>query len=78
MKCYLESSRDEPNTKIYERLGFRKVKTMVCDDNEEVCKIYCMIRDPIDKQTCIKGVQKKEVAVERGRFEPQAEQNQNE
>jgi len=48
VKCYLESSRDEPNTKIYERLGFRKVKTMICDDDGSVCKIYCMIRDPVE------------------------------
>ena len=38
-KCYLESSRDEPNTKIYERLRFRKVKEMDCDDDGEVCKV---------------------------------------
>lgn len=46
-KCYLESSRDEPNTIIYEHLGFRKVKTMICEDKGEICKIYCMIRDPV-------------------------------
>ena len=38
-KCYLESSLDEPNTKIYERLGFRKVKEMDCDDDGELCKV---------------------------------------
>ena len=40
-KCYLESSRNEPNTRIYERLGFRKVKEMDCDDAGAVCKV-CM------------------------------------
>ncbi|MCJ1257905.1 hypothetical protein MMC24_005733 [Lignoscripta atroalba] len=45
-KCYLESSRDEPNIKIYERLGFKIVKGMECDDEGEVCKLFCMIRDP--------------------------------
>ena len=39
-KCYLESSRDKPNTQIYERLGFRKVKEMDCEDAAEVCKVY--------------------------------------
>lgn len=38
-KCYLESSRDQPNTKIYERMGFRKVKEMDCDDNDEKCRV---------------------------------------
>ena len=38
-KCYLESSRDEPNTRIYERMGFRKVKEMDCDDDGELCKV---------------------------------------
>jgi len=45
-KCYLESSRDEPNTKIYERMGFRMVKEMDCDDDGVACKLFCMIRDP--------------------------------
>ncbi|MCJ1411257.1 hypothetical protein MMC19_005345 [Ptychographa xylographoides] len=45
-KCYLESSRDEPNTKIYEKLGFRKVKEMECNDDGEMIKLYCMVRDP--------------------------------
>ncbi|MCJ1308264.1 hypothetical protein MMC25_001917 [Agyrium rufum] len=45
-KCYLESSRDEPNTKIYEKLGFRKVREMDCNDDGAVCQLYCMMRDP--------------------------------
>jgi GNAT superfamily N-acetyltransferase len=46
IKCYLESSRDEPNTKIYEALGFKFVRGMDCDDDGEVCKLYCMVREP--------------------------------
>lgn len=44
-KCYLESSRDVPNTRIYERLGFRVVKEMECDDEGSACKLFCMLRD---------------------------------
>jgi len=44
-KCYLESSRDVPNTRIYERLGFRMVKEMECDDEGSACKLFCMLRD---------------------------------
>ncbi|KAH8672709.1 acyl-CoA N-acyltransferase [Tricladium varicosporioides] len=45
-KCYLESSRDVPNIKIYESMGFHFVKQMDCDDDEDVCKLYCMVREP--------------------------------
>ncbi|MCJ1375196.1 hypothetical protein MMC20_006430 [Loxospora ochrophaea] len=45
-RCYLESSKDEPNIRIYERIGFCLVKEMNCDDDGEVCKLFCMIRDP--------------------------------
>lgn len=45
-KCYLESSRAEPNMAIYERMGFRLAKEMVCDDAGEAITLYCMIRDP--------------------------------
>lgn len=45
-KCYLESSRDIPNTAIYEKLGFKKVMQMDCDDDGEVCELFCMIREP--------------------------------
>lgn len=38
-KCYLESSRDEPNVKIYERLGFRMVREMECEEGGDVCKV---------------------------------------
>ena len=45
-KCYLESSRDVPNTKIYKSFGFHFVKKMECDDDGAICPLYCMIRNP--------------------------------
>lgn len=33
MRCYLESSRKEPNVPIYERFGFKLVREMLCDDD---------------------------------------------
>jgi GNAT superfamily N-acetyltransferase len=45
-KCYLESSREEPNVSIYEKMGFRVVKNMTCQDNGEKCDLFCMVRDP--------------------------------
>ncbi|KAJ5097286.1 hypothetical protein N7456_008007 [Penicillium angulare] len=46
VKCYLESSKDEPNVKIYERMGFHMSRTMECRDGEDVCMLYCMTRNP--------------------------------
>jgi GNAT superfamily N-acetyltransferase len=45
-KCYLESSRREPNVPIYEKFGFKLVRDMVCDDNGTSIMLYCMTRDP--------------------------------
>jgi GNAT superfamily N-acetyltransferase len=45
-KCYLESSRREPNVPIYERFGFKLVRDMVCDDDGDAIMLYCMMRDP--------------------------------
>jgi GNAT superfamily N-acetyltransferase len=45
-KCYLESSRAEPNMAIYERMGFELKKEMVCDDNGDAITLYCMTREP--------------------------------
>ncbi|KAK8242105.1 acetyltransferase, GNAT family [Phyllosticta capitalensis] len=45
-RCYLESSRDEPNTKIYGRLGFEVRKVMECDDEGERVELFCMVREP--------------------------------
>ena len=47
--CYLESSRDEPNVKIYEKMGFHMRKKMTClsDDGEQArCDLFCMVREP--------------------------------
>ena len=47
--CYLESSRKDPNVKIYERFGFRLVREMECKEGEEESgriMLFCMIREP--------------------------------
>jgi GNAT superfamily N-acetyltransferase len=48
-KCYLESSRREPNVAIYETFGFRLVREMECRDGDgkkDAITLYCMMRDP--------------------------------
>ena len=47
-KCYLESSRREPNVKMYERMGFKVVKDMRCQDGpkEDGVTLFCMMREP--------------------------------
>lgn len=45
-RCYLESSRAEPNMKIYEKMGFELKKEMVCDDDGDAITLYCMMREP--------------------------------
>jgi GNAT superfamily N-acetyltransferase len=39
VKCYLESSKNEPNVQIYEKMGFRMVKTLECVDKGDVCQV---------------------------------------
>lgn len=46
MSCYLESSKAEPNMAIYERMGFKLAKEMVCDDGGDAITLYCMFREP--------------------------------
>ncbi|KAL4951677.1 acetyltransferase, GNAT family [Aspergillus filifer] len=56
ISCYLESSRDQPNVGIYEKLGFRMRRVMECRDDSPVegnggeegraCMLYCMVREP--------------------------------
>ncbi|KAL4934691.1 acyl-CoA N-acyltransferase [Aspergillus undulatus] len=54
VKCYLESSRDQPNVGIYERFGFDMKRVMECRDDSaaegdkegSVCMLYCMVRKP--------------------------------
>ena len=38
-RCYLESSREEPNVKIYEKLGFELKGKMKVEDEGEVCDV---------------------------------------
>ena len=45
-QCYLESSRAEPNMKIYEKMGFHLRKEMYCDDEGDAITLYCMTREP--------------------------------
>lgn len=50
-KCYLESSRNVPNVQIYEKLGFKLIEEMRCQDvdsegNAQGCDLFCMVREP--------------------------------
>jgi GNAT superfamily N-acetyltransferase len=45
-RCYLESSRAEPNMKIYEKMGFELRREMDCDDDGTSIRLFCMIREP--------------------------------
>lgn len=47
--CYLESSRGEPNTIIYGKMGFELVSEIDCVEGGEACKLYCMVRQPKEK-----------------------------
>jgi GNAT superfamily N-acetyltransferase len=51
MPCYLEASKDVPNIPIYERMGFRFVTKLDCDDCGDKCTLYCMVRDPRPART---------------------------
>lgn len=37
--CYLESSKGEPNVKIYEKMGFKVVDMVNCVDGDVKCKV---------------------------------------
>jgi hypothetical protein len=53
-KCYLESSRREPNVAIYEKFGFRLVREMECREGEgekDAITLYCMLREPSGGKT---------------------------
>ena len=39
VKCYLESSKNVPNVRIYERMGFEMRKEMECRDGDDVCMV---------------------------------------
>lgn len=48
-KCYLESSKEKPNIAIYEKMGFRLARKMVCAESGDVCDLFCMVREPQPK-----------------------------
>ncbi|KAF2718894.1 hypothetical protein K431DRAFT_287219 [Polychaeton citri CBS 116435] len=45
-KCYLESSRAEPNMAIYQKMGFELAREITCNDDGTAIKLYCMVREP--------------------------------
>lgn len=48
-RCYLESSKSEPNVQIYEKMGFDLRKKMVCiseEGDDARCDLFCMVREP--------------------------------
>ncbi|KAK7450323.1 hypothetical protein Landi51_05394 [Colletotrichum acutatum] len=49
VKCYLESSKDVPNVKIYGRWGFVFEKEMICDDEGDSIRLFTMVREPVAK-----------------------------
>ena len=52
VKCYLESSKDEPNVQIYEKMGFRMVKTLECEDEGDVCQVsFLYLQDLIQNSS---------------------------
>lgn len=51
-ECYLESSRAVPNMAIYEKMGFKLGKEIVCDDDGDAITLYCMTREP---QSAVSG-----------------------
>lgn len=53
-QCYLESSKWEPNVKIYKKMGFEVVKKMKCvaeDGTGEGVDLFCMMRRPRTSST---------------------------
>lgn len=32
--------------KIYESMGFHFVRELDCDDDGDICHLFCMVRDP--------------------------------
>ena len=45
-QCYLESSKEVPNVAIYEKMGFRLERKMVCEEGGDKCDLFCMVRAP--------------------------------
>lgn len=46
VKCYLESSKNVPNVKIYERMGFEMRMEMECRDGEDACMVCFLLISP--------------------------------
>ena len=42
-RCYLESSRMEPNVAIYEKMGFKLVKEMRCEEGGEGINVSVVV-----------------------------------
>lgn len=38
-RCYLESSRMDPNVRVYEKMGFKLEREMLCEEGGDVCKV---------------------------------------
>lgn len=49
MSCYLESSKGYPNVSIYEKMGFKMAKEIECVEGGDICRLYCMTRQPKSK-----------------------------
>ncbi|KAK5629642.1 hypothetical protein RRF57_005357 [Xylaria bambusicola] len=45
MNCYLESSRDVPNMRIYECFGFKFAEELECNDDDTVIKLFAKLLD---------------------------------
>lgn len=50
VKCYLESSKGEPNVRIYEKLGFGLVKEIDCVDGGDVCRVCSLFFCPREER----------------------------
>ncbi|KAK2755109.1 hypothetical protein FQN54_006638 [Arachnomyces sp. PD_36] len=48
-RCYLESSKGVPNVEIYRKMGFEMISEVDCVDGDDACRLYCMVRDPQQK-----------------------------
>ncbi|KAK1483040.1 hypothetical protein CABS01_02776 [Colletotrichum abscissum] len=52
VKCYLESSKDVPNVKIYGRWGFVFEREMICDDEGDAIRLFTMTKCDERKPGC--------------------------
>jgi len=47
MRCYVPTSRPEPNVAIYERLGFTLKRAVEVKEDESKFSFYCMVREAL-------------------------------